>query len=43
MNHDYDLLQWKVWYGFLGQIRRRRETKTVGQLAELCLAQRNGT
>jgi peptidoglycan/xylan/chitin deacetylase (PgdA/CDA1 family) len=42
MNHDYDLLHWKVWYGFLGQVRRRRETKTVGELAELCLAQVNG-
>jgi hypothetical protein len=38
MNHDYDLLQWKVWYGFLGQLRRKPEkTRTVGQLAELCL------
>jgi peptidoglycan/xylan/chitin deacetylase (PgdA/CDA1 family) len=42
MNHDYDLLHWKVWYGFLGQVRRRQETKTVGQLAELCLTRRNG-
>lgn len=39
MNHDYDLLHWKVWYGFLGQLRRKQELKTVGQLAELCLAQ----
>jgi peptidoglycan/xylan/chitin deacetylase (PgdA/CDA1 family) len=42
MNHDYDLLHWKVWYGFLGQLRSRQEMKTVGQLAELCLARRNG-
>lgn len=43
MNHDSDLLQWKVWYGLLGQLRRHREITTVNQLAELCLAQRNGS
>jgi peptidoglycan/xylan/chitin deacetylase (PgdA/CDA1 family) len=42
MNHDYDLLRWKVWYGFLGQLRRRQETRTVGHLAELCLGRGNG-
>ncbi len=42
MNHDYDLLRWGVWYGLLGQLRRKQETMTVGQLAELCLAGRNG-
>jgi hypothetical protein len=42
MNHDYDLLDWKVWYGLLGQLRRQQEVKTVGQLAAICLAGRNG-
>jgi len=42
MNHDYDLTNWKVWYGFLGQVRAGRKLKTVGQLAELCLTNKNG-
>jgi hypothetical protein len=42
MNHDSDLLHWKVWYGFLGQLRRRQEIKTVVTLAEMCLAKSNG-
>ena len=42
INHDYDLLNWKVWYGFLGQLRRKQEMKTVGHLAELCLGRGNG-
>ncbi|HKQ53074.1 MAG TPA: hypothetical protein VJT74_11930 [Pyrinomonadaceae bacterium] len=42
MNHDYDLLRWKVWYGFLGQLRRRQEMRTVGEVAELCLARDDG-
>jgi len=42
INHDYDLLSWKVWYGFLAQLRRKQETRTAGQLAELCLGQENG-
>jgi len=42
MNHDYDLLHWKVWYGFLGQLRRKQEARTVGQLAELCLGRGDG-
>jgi hypothetical protein len=37
MNHDYDLLNWKVWYGFLAQLRRRTETRTAAELAEMCL------
>lgn len=37
MNHDYDLLNWKVWYGFLGQLRRGAETRTAAELAEMCL------
>ena len=43
MNHDYDLLRWDVWYGLLGQLRRKQEMVTAGQLAELCLAGRNGS
>ena len=43
MNHDYDLLQWKVWSGLLGELRRKpEETRTVGQLAELCLGRGDG-
>jgi peptidoglycan/xylan/chitin deacetylase (PgdA/CDA1 family) len=42
MNHDYDLLEWKVWYGLLGHLRRSAETRTAGELAELCLAGSNG-
>ena len=42
MNHDYDLLHWKVWYGFLGHLRSRPKMKTVRELAEACLAQTNG-
>lgn len=42
MNHDYDLLKWKVWYGFLGQLRRRAETTTAGRLAEMCLKNNGG-
>jgi peptidoglycan/xylan/chitin deacetylase (PgdA/CDA1 family) len=42
MNHDYDLLRWKVWYGFLAQLRGRHQTKTVSQLAQLCLSGTNG-
>jgi peptidoglycan/xylan/chitin deacetylase (PgdA/CDA1 family) len=42
MNHDYDLLHWKVWYGFLGHLRSRQKMKTVRELAEACLAQTNG-
>ena len=34
MNHDYDLLDWKVWYGFLGQLRRKTRTRTAAELAE---------
>ena len=37
MNHDYDLLNWKVWYGFLGQLRRKAETRTAAELARMCL------
>jgi hypothetical protein len=37
MNHDYDLLNWKVWYGFLGQLRRKTETRTAAELALMCL------
>ncbi|HZT59136.1 MAG TPA: polysaccharide deacetylase family protein [Pyrinomonadaceae bacterium] len=37
MNHDYDLLRWKVWYGLLAQLRSAAETRTAGQLAEMCL------
>jgi hypothetical protein len=42
MNHDYDLLNWKVWYGFLGQLRRRAETRTAAELAEMCLKNNGG-
>lgn len=42
MNHDYDLLNWKVWYGFRGQLWRQQEARTVRQLAELCLTAGNG-
>ncbi len=42
MNHDSDLLHWKVWYGFLGQLRRPQEIRTARALAEICLAKRNG-
>lgn len=37
MNHDYDLLDWKVWYGFLGHLRRAGGTRTAAELAGLCL------
>lgn len=43
MNHDYDLLRWKVWYGFLGQLRRKQETRTAGQLAEMCMTRGDGS
>jgi peptidoglycan/xylan/chitin deacetylase (PgdA/CDA1 family) len=39
MNHDYDLLHWKVWYGFRSQLMRKTPTRTVLELAELCLEQ----
>ena len=42
MNHDYDLLDWKVWYGFLGQLRRKTQTRTAAELAEMCLAHGDG-
>jgi peptidoglycan/xylan/chitin deacetylase (PgdA/CDA1 family) len=42
MNHDYDLVNWKVWYGFMGQLRSGGELKTVAQLAALCLPGSNG-
>ena len=37
MNHDYDLLNWKVWYGLLGHLRRTTETRTAAELASMCL------
>jgi len=42
MNHDYDLLNWKVWYGFLGQLRRKAETRTAAELARMCLENNGG-
>ena len=42
MNHDYDLLNWKVWYGFLAQVRRKASTRTAAELASLCLANDGG-
>lgn len=37
MNHDYDLLNWKVWYGFRAQLRRKTQTRTAAELALMCL------
>ena len=37
MNHDYDLLNWKVWYGFRAQLRRKARTRTAAELAGMCL------
>jgi hypothetical protein len=42
MNHDYDLLSPKVWYGLLGHLRRKTETRTAAELAAVCLAHADG-